>query len=841
METDRVFLDPGLSKPATAVEGSVGVLTYLVNSISKGDSSTPYSFAVACGPSSDHSLSLVPEAMGDGEVIINEWLSRRIDARAGDRITVSYYELEAGGGFIEREREFTVLRVASMDEFATERKLMPDFPGLTDVDQCSDWDVGMPMKEDALRDEDNQDYWNRYRATPKMIVTLNAGREMWANRFGDTTAVRFPLSIPGLDRQLSEKIGPESVGLIPLPVREQALRAVSQAMSFGELFASMSFFLILSALLLTAMLFIFGVQQRAEEMGLLLGVGFLPGQVRSLFLMEGGLVALAGSLTGGLLGTYYTRMLIWGLAGHWKGAVAGASIQYYAEAGTLSEGILSSFMCALIAMAIVMWRQAKQPARALLSGDFTQGGPSRATAKSCRRTFAVSALAAVLAAATAAYAIYAGQQDTVYAFFGAGFLLLLAGLGFSRLTLQQTELRSGSSLTLSALGARNASRRSGRSLTAVVLIGCGCFLVFAVSAMQQDLAGTAREKWSGTGGFELFAESTLPLPDQLESGKAGKEYRLDSDRALNGASFISMKVRDGDDASCFNLNRAQAPRLLGIDPSRFQEAGAFLKDTGADSFWRLLAEDLPEGVIPGLAGDANTAMWNLQKKVGPKDGDEIIYRDERGETFKVKLVGTIPVPLSVFQGTILIARSDFERYYPSESGYRMFLVDLPANANSTDAADAITQRLDRMGIDVQPALSRLLEFHGVESTYLNMFLVLGGLGVILGTFGLGVVVLRNMMERRAEFALLRCVGFSRGRIVWLVLSEHWMLLGLGLVCGLVSAAVSIYPSLAAPGMHVPLGPIALLLAAILIAGLASTVAAVLISLRGDLIPALRSE
>ena len=45
-------------------------------------------------------------------------------------------------------------------------------------------------------------------------------------------------------------------------------------MSFGELFVSLSFFLIASALMLTALMFVFGIQQRAEEIGILLGVGW---------------------------------------------------------------------------------------------------------------------------------------------------------------------------------------------------------------------------------------------------------------------------------------------------------------------------------------------------------------------------------------------------------------------------------------------------------------------------------------------------------------------------------------------------------------------------------------
>ena len=842
MESDRVFLDPAASKAALSIDQSVGVLAYMVSSIRKGERSTPYSFAVACGPSDNKALSLIPSGMQDDQVIINKWLAKQLEAEAGDRITVSYLELAAGGDFTAREREFTVLRVASMKEFAKEQALMPKFPGLTDVNQCSEWDVGMPMDEEALKDKANQEYWEAYRSTPKMAVTLAAGREMWGNRFGDTTTVRFPASKDSIQEDLADRINPATVGLAPLPVREQALRAVSQAMSFGELFTSMSFFLIAAALMLTGMLFVFGIQQRAEEMGLLLGVGYRPSRVRALFLCEGGFVALVGSVLGGFLGTAYTRMLIWGLAGYWKGAVANAAIQYHAETTTIIEGVVGSFLCAMAVMAIAMWRQAKRPARELLSGDLTQGKPVTASRAACVRSLVFSLVTAAAAAGTVVFALKAGQQHTVYAFFGAGFLLLLAGLGCSRLILQRLELRAQGQLTVTALGMRNASRRGGRSLTAVILLGCGCFLVFAVSAMQQDLAASANERWSGSGGFALFGQATLPIPDALETSKGVEQFGLSREASLTEASFVSIKVRDGDDASCFNLNRAQSPRLLGLNPDAFAQRRAFLP-SGAkdDALWRLLKTDLPDGVIPGLVGDVNTAMWNLQKKTDPETGDEIIYKDERGETFRVKLVGALPMPLSIFQGTILISQANFEKHYPSEAGYRMFLADLPADADSTASRHALTRRLDRMGVDVTTTLSRLLEFHGVESTYLNMFLILGGLGVMLGTLGLGIVVLRNMLERRSEFAILQCVGFSRRQVLWLVLSEHWMLLVMGLLCGLVSASVAIYPSLAAPGMHVPLRAIALLLGGIVLAGFGSTALAVLIALRGELMPALRKE
>ena len=107
--------------------------------------------------------------------------------------------------------------------------------------------------------------------------------------------------------------------------------------------------------------------------------------------------------------------------------------------------------------------------------------------------------------------------------------------------------------------------------------------------------------------------------------------------------------------------------------------------------------------------------------------------------------------------------------------------------------------------------------------------------------GLGVVVLRNVLERRGELALLQAVGFRKGSLQWLVLAEHGGLLALGLVGGVVSAIVAVLPALNAPGQGMPLGLLAWMIGGILVSGLFWTWLAAMIALRGKLLPALRSE
>jgi ABC-type antimicrobial peptide transport system permease subunit len=153
----------------------------------------------------------------------------------------------------------------------------------------------------------------------------------------------------------------------------------------------------------------------------------------------------------------------------------------------------------------------------------------------------------------------------------------------------------------------------------------------------------------------------------------------------------------------------------------------------------------------------------------------------------------------------------------------------------------LSRALEDVGLDLSPAPERLALFNTVENTYLSIFAVLGGLGLLLGSVGLGVVVLRHVLERRGELALMRAVGFRGRTLQWLVFSEHSLLLVLGLAVGIVAALVAVLPALGSPGTDVPYGSLVLTLAAVFASGFVWTWAATALALRAPLLPALRNE
>jgi ABC-type antimicrobial peptide transport system permease subunit len=178
--------------------------------------------------------------------------------------------------------------------------------------------------------------------------------------------------------------------------------------------------------------------------------------------------------------------------------------------------------------------------------------------------------------------------------------------------------------------------------------------------------------------------------------------------------------------------------------------------------------------------------------------------------------------------------------YPGEAGTRFVLVDAPA-AKAAAVARHLVERMETSGLDLVPTSRRLADYYAVESAYLSMFGVLGGLGLLLGTAGMGVLVLRSVMERRAEFATLQATGWTRSDAVRMVSAEHGRIVSAGLLAGALAALLAVAPAALRPGVQVPFGLLGLfLLAASALANL-WVAAAARRALRGPLTSALRSE
>ncbi len=448
-------------------------------------------------------------------------------------------------------------------------------------------------------------------------------------------------------------------------------------------------------------------------------------------------------------------------------------------------------------------------------------------------------MCALIALALVAAGTFAGLDRTA-AFFGSGSLLLIACLCFVASRLRRpprSALEGHGWRPISRIGVRNAANRPGRSVLAIGVIASATFLLVAVGAFRRE-GPIAHDRHSGTGGYGVLVDLLLPLVADPNSRDGREALGLEPGESLHIEPF---RVLPGDDASCLNLYEATNPRVLGVSKA-FVDAGRFafqssLASTDAERAnpWLLLNRDLGAGVVPAIA-DANSMTYVLHKKLG----DELQVAGA-GQPVRVRLVAALAD--SIFQRELLIADAHFVRQFPEEEGFRFLLIDGPtAPSPARGRSVAIEQGAADLGADAAGTSARLAEFHTVENTYLATFQALGGLGLLVGTLGLTAVVLRNVLERRRELALLGAVGYGRSSMFTIVISENLLLLAWGLAIGTACALVAIAPAALERGGRLPVTTtVGLLLFAVFLAGLLSSVVATRAALGTPLLEALRSE
>lgn len=791
IRTDRIFLPTLIEeKLRTLLPTARPVVTYLANTIAANGKETPYSMVTGIDPAA---VDFIPDDLGLNQILLNSWEAEDLAAKPGDKVTVSYYTLGSGNRLIEKSTDFTVHGIVPLEGAAADKLWMPDFPGIAEADNSADWTPGLPLDLTRIREKD-ETYWDEHRGTPKAFIHYDTARTMWSNRWGNATSLRIQkgqTSPPQLERQILDTLTPADAGLLIRDLGRESQTAAASPVDIASLFLSMSFFLILAAVALTAMLFRFNVEQRNHESGLLAALGIPPRKILRWRLLEGLVVVTLGSALGTLLAFAYTRGLLLFLESIWNRG-GDRLFRFHAAPASIFGGLFGFVVLMMITIWFVTRRQAKRSASLRLESgteEVVRHGKSRA------RWIAAAAASVGLAALAGSKAM--GPQG---AFFLAGFSFLVAGLATFLGVLNRSRSSPSNSLSPARLATLNGARRPTRSLVVVGSLAAGLFLVVSVTAFQKHGGGEWQNRPSGSGGFAFWIETTTAVHRGSNADSTEDILQLGNQRSQLG-DILPFRVGTGDDASCFNLNSVARPRLLATDTSILEQRGSFtIKSTapGIEPSWK----SLREGEALRAFIDETTLLWVLKKK----PGDRIDYTDEQGNSFPVEIAGTLDG--TVFQGSFIVDEQRFLERYPSTGGYQLFLADTPGDLTATRGI--LQKSLTDLGATVTTTSDRLAAFHSVENTYISIFNVLGGLGVILGAAGLGLVTARNLAERRNEFTQLHQLGISRKIIRSLVFRETRQFILWAIGIGLVAAIVSILPALPKTGLLVTLGWIAAL-------------------------------
>jgi len=699
-------------------------------------------------------------------------------------------------------------------------------------------------------------YWDEFKAIPKAFISLPSGLRLWTSRFGRFTSLRLS-SVPGeglktsrdlYEVALLDAIDPAATGLVFQPVKLRGLQASKGATDFGMLFIGFSFFIIVAAMMLVRLLFSLALQLRAREIGLLKASGFDRRAVGRILLTEGALMACLGTALGIGLGVGYAWLMLYGLRTWWVGAVGTTFLFLYVKPLSLFIGAFIGFATALVSVVLGFRSLAgEEPARLLSRGVLLDDSPADAakrlvsSARLRSAAFVFGALAVALIAAS--FVVSARAQAALFyssgaSLLAASFLILAAQMGGAKSGVSQSLSISSSAFPLLRLGARNAYRNRGRSLSTAALIAAATFIIVAVAANRHGTSEGKIEKISGNGGFALLAETDVSILKDLNDPSDRFDLGLgpEFEASLAGVNFFPFRLSPGEEASCLNLYRPARPQLLGASPAFIQRGGfAFQAALNgvSDNPWQSLNTETDDGSIPAI-GDFNTVMWILHSGLG-KTMDII---DDNGQPLRLKFVALLKG--SALQGELVISEENFISSFPDRGGYKFFLIDT-GDGDVGKIRGALEAGLRDLSFDATSTAERIAAYRAVENTYLSTFQALGGLGLLLGTLGLGVVMARNVVERRGEIALLSSVGFGPRSVATLILAENAFLLAIGMLVGAGSAFLSVAPTAFSAGAGIEWGSLILTLVAILLTGLFAGSIAVVMALRTPVIEALRSD
>ena len=292
-------------------------------------------------------------------------------------------------------------------------------------------------------------------------------------------------------------------------------------------------------------------------------------------------------------------------------------------------------------------------------------------------------------------ALWKRDTSSAETFFSAGALLLIAGLGFAAAWLGARGPQPNIAANKSHPGRFGLARQHPASQTELG---------------HHRPAGVWRVSDRGhrrvSVGCESDAGNALPARAVLRcsvkrrcrsrmilNSQAGRDFYGLNPAELAGVSVVSFRVRDGDDASCLNLNRAQKPRVLGVNPETSAAARGIHVCRGGEGIAGRQSRGCcsKASAQTSLAEDEIPAIGDRELNplgAGQKSGRHRDYTDERGRAFKLRLVGA--VANSILQGSLIIDEAEFVKRFPGESGYRMFLIDAPSNcvAKVFDHVDA---------------------------------------------------------------------------------------------------------------------------------------------------------
>ena len=701
---DRVFL------PHSVVETlnpSTRYLAYFVNSLG----TMPYSFVTA-----------TDRLKGD-ETILTDYAAQRMNAHVGDSVTMEYYVSQGGlKKLLTRSHRFRVSGIVPISEFKKQADMITaDFPGLSGVKRCTDWNSDLPIDMSRITKAD-EDYWTAYRQTPKALVSLDAVGKDWIGSYGVATKVMC-------DTARMKLLTPQSFGIAVVHPRIAALDAAQNGTDFGTLFLALGFFIIIAAILLMQNPLSEMYQLRRPEIQLLNALGFSKRQVFRRLFLEAVPVVLVSAPIGVLLGYAYAAVILQLLAGPWSGVVHTDGFAIHANTTTVVLSFILSVILAFVVLALTVRggqrskgeRQKAKVKRQRAKGNLQLSTFSfqLSTFKYFRHQHRLSFITLALGVLTV-FAVGVNRPDFSHSSESAtgGYQYY----GESRIPLQY-----------------DLNTAAGRHHLHLDNLPSNLRFLQLPKHTEDEASCMNLNHVENPSVFGMSLEDMKAFGINI-SEVEGVKYKVDSVKWNCEADELANK----EESKCTIPIAVDSDALLW---SMMKKVGDTLTYHASDGrkVNVVIAAEYPTGIFHGNAImpiDCFRQLWPDEM------GSRVVLVKEDGQKSKVE--GSNPSPLT---------------------------------PNPSTLTSTLTTSLSDYGFTLIPSVERLLHFFEVTDTYLRIFLSLGLLGLMLGLVSLLIVIRKNLVARSEEIRLYHALGFPTATIVCMFRCEQLIVPLLAIITG----------------------------------------------------------
>ncbi|TLZ99088.1 MAG: FtsX-like permease family protein [Methanobacteriota archaeon] len=610
--------------------------------------------------------------------------------------------------------------------------------------------------------------------------------------------------------QLESHLPPSPTFIVAKAKADSVQGATEGADRLAQVFVLLSFFTIIAGVLLIVNIFVMLAEERKGEMGVARALGMRRKNLVQSFVSEGLLYALLSSVVGMFGGLLIAGVILWGFSQVFQGGFGGGLVLTWTVSDLLT-GFAIGFLITMATIGIASFRVSKlNIVRAIR--DIPEPVPHRSTRRqiavgavlvalgalgtisslatknlilqeagpsalaiglavltmritSPRRVFTVAGIL-MLAWLLSPWKFFSTETADITLFILVGLLLILGGLlivlfnSESVLAVATRLFRSRTwrPVVRTAIAyPMNKKFRTGATLASIALVMFTIATMSCIQAMVSSSISTANYRESG--GFQLLGSSAIPIPNWDAAF---------SDYSRTPAGSASIADQHGIPQARIRITPAAHPSveytssLIGVPsswtpPLPLQARAANYSDDAAA--WAAIQANPDVAIL-----DGSVVPNNFGPNFGSFSavvGDLFRYTNATGATRNVRVIGIL---YEQFAQGLWVSASTVKADVRMEAA-SLFYFQVKDGVDVTKAGHDLERYFlpyQLLTLDIQGLINQILETTMGVFNLLQAYLALG---LIVGIAGLGVITMRNVVERRQETGALRALGFRKSMVL----------------------------------------------------------------------------